>query len=611
MNRHSIQQKTFWTVLAGFCLGAGSVLADEGYVRPTYPAGFAPGTRVVLLADAPTVGEGLRAGMSGTIICCDTADCTGSLLVSWDLWTGGRDDEGRCVTSPVGPYPAGSATWVNPKTTLLGRVFDKVGILHRDAAGCSSLVTEDGQRYHLIIGPEFFEQWPVVLPGNGVRVRGLLNASQPAPEDRRDCPQFNGDVYHPILTDYKWTGDSCCDPFVCGFLYGDRVVLIGESNPNGAVDLPRGASGTIICCNARADNSVLVSWDLWTNGGDPNDYMTCNERLTGLFPPASTWWVPVRDLAKCIQTHCGDVQELRICSADQCQEILGVGLFIKNEGLYYLPDLAASQMPQTGGEFLVSGLFAPYAALPTGLVVTSAPSGQKALAAVILHSVLLPCPLTGCCVPAYTPGDRVRLLVDEPGGAEGLFIDAGGKVICCNANDPCTPILVSWDLWTNGHDDDETCTCCLPIGWYRDKSAWWMSCKEIEPIVKPDLYDAGESYRGFTPPSVAAGVANQGLAITGMIANRGGSQSGYFFVEIYASLDDEITYEDYFIGLIGMDIEAGGISELFWAGTFPTNIPPGSYYIGWLIDPDDFVLEARENNNTAVIQAGKLVVTGP
>ncbi len=71
-----------------------------GDVRPNYPSGFLPGTRVVLLADAPAMGEDLRAGRAGTILCCDANDCTGSILVSWDLWTGGQDDESRCVTGP-------------------------------------------------------------------------------------------------------------------------------------------------------------------------------------------------------------------------------------------------------------------------------------------------------------------------------------------------------------------------------------------------------------------------------------------------------------------------------------------------------------------------------
>ncbi len=445
-----------------------------------------------------------------------------------------------------------------------------------------------------------------------MRIRGLLNASEPDPNDDRICEQRDGDIYHPIMTDAEWTGESCCDPFVCGFTYGDTVVLVGEDDPNGAVDLPRGTSGTIICCNSKSENSVLVSWNLWSNGGSDDAYIECNERLAGIFPPGSTWWVPVQDLAKYVKTDCGTLQEVRLCTNGECPDLAGVALFVEPQGLYYLPDLG-TLTPVPGGQFRASGLYAPYAVLPDGLVVSSATGMQRALAEVILHSVLLSCPATGCCQEAYKPGDRVRLLVDEPGGAPGLFAGAGGKVICCNSTDPNTPILVSWDFWEEGHDDDETCDCCDPIGWYRDNSAWWMACKEIEPAILADLYDLGESLRGFAPSSLTAGQPNQGLTVMGQISNRGGQQSGSFFVEIYASTDDQITSDDYFIGLVGMDIGEGGAANLSWSGKFPTGIPAGTYYIGWLIDPDNLVDEGKdgEKNNTVVIETGTLTVLAP
>jgi hypothetical protein len=450
----------------------------------------------------------------------------------------------------------------------------------------------------------------VVLPGQGVRIRGLLNTSRPAPTVERTCPARDGDIYHPIMADYNWTGDSCCDPFVCGFKYGDRVVLIGESNPNGTVDLPRGASGTIICCNSREEDSVLVSWHLWANGGPDDAYLACNERLTGLFPPASTWWVPVTDLAKWVKTDCGTLREIRLRSGGESSDLLSMGLFVENFDLYFLPDLALiTPLPQDS--FRASGLLAPYALLPVGMIVPSSPGLEQPRVGTILHSILLPCHPGGCCEPPYVPGDRVKLLVDEPGGAEGLLIDATGTVVCCNFNDPNTPIFVSWDFWAGGDDNHEACTSSERPLWYPETSGWWVACKEIEPIVLPDLYDAGESFRGFTPASVVAEEAGQELAITGLIANRGGQQSGIFFIEIYASTDTEITMDDYFIGLVAMDIDAGGSIELSWAGEFPTDIPAGTYHIGWLIDPDNFVKEASEKNNTAVIEAGVLTVLSP
>jgi hypothetical protein len=599
----------FLLVLLVVCLGAGGICTAQGKARPSYPSGFVPGTRVVLLADTPVVGDGLTAGMAGTIICCDANDCSGSLLVSWDLWTAGADEQSRCVTTPVGSYPAGSATWVDPRSVLLGRPFDKIGILRESEVGCLDLETADGKLFHLVLGPEFRKQWPIVMPGNGVRVRGLLNTSAPDPAAPRTCPVRDGDIYHPILADYNWTGESCCDPFVCGFLYGDRVVLIGEDDPNGAMDLPRGTSGTIIGCNSKMENSVLVSWNLWTHGGDPNAYLASNERLTGLFPPGSTWWVPVQDLAKWFRTDCGSLQEVQLCSNGECPELAGMGLFVKTHGLYYLPDLE-TETPLPGGQFRASGLLAPYATLPQG-VVTSAAGVEKEPGEVLLHSVLIACPPTGCSQPSYAAGDRVRLLVNEPGGAQGLSIDATGTVVCTNSSDPNTPVFVSWDYWTGGDDNQQDCDCCERPLWYPETSGWWMACTEIEPIVLPDLYDVGESHRGFTPTSLVAGQAGQTLTIAGLIGNRGGQQSGSFLVEIFASTDTEITQDDYLIGVVGMDIDAGGSADIAWAGDFPTDIPAGTYHIGWLIDPENLVQEARENNNTAVVEAKQLIVTAP
>jgi len=609
MNRHVVLHAMFLSILFMVCLGAGGSAAAQGTPRPSYPSGFAPGTRVFLLADAPVVGDGLLAGMAGTVICCDAGDCTGSILVSWDLWTGGTDEGDRCVTGPVKPYPAGSATWVDPRAVLLGQPFDKTGVLSEDEEGCLYLETQDGKSFYLAIGPEFRRQWWMVLPGNSLRIRGLINTNGPAPDVTRDCPQRDGDIYHPIMTPSDWTGESCCDRWVCSFLYGDSVVLIGEDNPNGATDLPRGTSGTIICCDSRSQNSVLVSWNLWSNGGPDDVYATCNERLVGIFPPASTWWVPVEDLAKYVKTGCGSLQEIRLCTDGQCQDVPAAGLFVPSDGLYYLPDLTP-QTPLPGEQFIASGLYAPYATLPDGLAVTSAPGVQAALAKVILHSVLLPCPTLGCCKPAYVAGDRVVLLVDEPGGAAGLFANAAGTVICCNSTDPEAPILVCWDFWTGGHNEVEKCDCCEDSSsWYPETSCWWMACSEIERIVLADLYDAGEEFRGFAPSSFVAGKPGQGLTITGTIGNRGDRSADTFFMDIYASTDREITQTDYRLGGVGMGIGPGSRMAFSYIGQFPTTIPAGTYYVGWLIDRNNLIEEADEDNNTAVIEAGQLIVT--
>jgi hypothetical protein len=74
------------------------------------------------------------------------------------------------------------------------------------------------------------------------------------------------------------------------------------------------------------------------------------------------------------------------------------------------------------------------------------------------------------------------------------------------------------------------------------------------------------------------------------------------------SADREITRQDYFWAASGCT-SSRRMMELLLGRHVPHRIPAGTYYIGWLIDPDDRVKEASETNNMAVIEAGQLLVT--
>lgn len=610
MKRHTVVHRVGLGILLLCCLGGVNyshglaVAAEPGAARPTYPAGFAPGVRVTLLEDAPAAGAGLKTGMSGTIVCCDMADCTGSLVVCWDLYSGGSEDP-RCATDLIGSYPPGSTASVNPAEVKLGLPFDETGILHEDPEGCLYLATDDGGLFYLVVGPEFREQWWMVKHGNGVRVRGLLNRSPVDPKSGRLCSQRDGDIYHPIMSLTTWMGASCCDRWTCGFSYGDRVVLISADNPNGATDLPRGATGTIICCRSNEEQSILVSWDLWANGGDDDAYTECTERLSGIFPPGSTWWVSVKDVAKVFASACGTLQQMTLCVGKECLDPSAVGLFAGSMEVYYLPDVDLGQ-PLPMGRFRASGLLTPYGTLLNGEVIASDGVIRQDLTGMLLHSILIPCPEPSCCEPPYQPGDRVELLVSEPGGATGLIVGAAGSVVCCDPLDPVTPIFVSWDDWAGGDDNDEACGFRPP--WYPDKSGWWMACSELRRLVLADLHDVAGGFHGLLPSTLVAGQEGQILKVSGEIGNRGGVTSDSFLVAIYVSTDAKITTTDYLLSQAGMRIDAGGSATLSWMGNFPTDIAAGTYYVGWLIDPDNRVAEENELNNTGPIEALQLTV---
>ena len=82
-----------------------------------------------------------------------------------------------------------------------------------------------------------------------------------------------------------------------------------------------------------------------------------------------------------------------------------------------------------------------------------------------------------CCDPPFQGGDRVRLLVDNPGEALNLPAGTCGTVLCCDSDDPELTIMASWDSWAQGHNNDSYCD--TPPAPYPSSSGWWMACDQI------------------------------------------------------------------------------------------------------------------------------------
>lgn len=127
-------------------------------------------------------------------------------------------------------------------------------------------------------------------------------------------------------------------------------------------------------------------------------------------------------------------------------------------------------------------------------------------------------------------------------------------------------------------------------------------------IDRCDLYDDGESYRSFSPKTVVYG---QGASFTAKcdVRNGGGESSGSFEVKCYASTNTIISASDHYLGKITMSsISAGSYKNCDLTCNLPSGLPQGSYYIGWIIDPDNDVNESNETNNKAYKQGYKLTV---
>ncbi len=217
-----------------------------------------------------------------------------------------------------------------------------------------------------------------------------------------------------------------------------------------------------------------------------------------------------------------------------------------------------------------------------------------------------------CC--GFAPGDRVVLLIDNPDGAVGLPAGTEGTVICCNAGYPPMPVLVSWDGWTNGHNEDQQCDG-VPLP-YTPNSGWWVGCDDIEAATGggggclADLEAWVPLFWDFTPQTLDICTSSQKLEVTYALKNSGCDDSGNFDVCFYASKNQTITTSDHKLYQIPKTSMTPGQtgSWKFWVWIAPGELAPGKYYIGCIIDCEGAVQESDESNNVVVIEDQQLTI---
>ncbi len=118
------------------------------------------------------------------------------------------------------------------------------------------------------------------------------------------------------------------------------------------------------------------------------------------------------------------------------------------------------------------------------------------------------------------------------------------------------------------------------------------------------------SYLGtvtFSPLEVNSG---DDFLINAEVANYGNQAASDFAVDFYASPDMSISVADYLIGrVIVAEAPADSKTPIQWSGAFPGSIPTGSYYLGWIIDADNDIIESNESNNRIHVPSPKLAAT--
>lgn len=81
------------------------------------------------------------------------------------------------------------------------------------------------------------------------------------------------------------------------------------------------------------------------------------------------------------------------------------------------------------------------------------------------------------------------------------------------------------------------------------------------------------------------------------------------YVSFYASADTLIGRSDYYLGQISVGLSMNSWTVVTLHCQLPENIPPGTYYVGWIIDPDNINDETNELNNVAFNDSSLLIVT--
>jgi subtilase family serine protease len=123
-------------------------------------------------------------------------------------------------------------------------------------------------------------------------------------------------------------------------------------------------------------------------------------------------------------------------------------------------------------------------------------------------------------------------------------------------------------------------------------------------VIGPDL-----TVSAVSGPASSGTNANIAISTT-VAASASGGNAGSFDMNIYLSTDSTITTSDRKIGFRSFTgMAAGATSTADTVANIPVGIPPGTYYIGAIVDIYNWVTESDETNNSFV--GNQITLVGP
>jgi hypothetical protein len=129
----------------------------------------------------------------------------------------------------------------------------------------------------------------------------------------------------------------------------------------------------------------------------------------------------------------------------------------------------------------------------------------------------------------------------------------------------------------------------------EDKYDWLVDAMKNDPtpVDRPDLMDRDTWFNTSNSSFTVTGAAAPGskIQVNASIWNGGTAKAGTFIVSFYLSKTPTITASA--IRLPGsvtvISLNPFQSTTVTWKGKLPANLAKGSYYVGWIIDPNDRV----------------------
>ena len=92
------------------------------------------------------------------------------------------------------------------------------------------------------------------------------------------------------------------------------------------------------------------------------------------------------------------------------------------------------------------------------------------------------------------------------------------------------------------------------------------------------------------------------------MGNRGTLNETSVGVKFYLSTDRNITSGDYLVGSAGFSMDQGATVTRTVNVTASSSIPAGTYFFGWIVDPENYIAEADEGNNSGALTSPTVLV---